>query len=271
MQILLPLGALFAGAAMTFAAPASTPAAPAPTKGDIVDVAANAGSFSTLLAAAEAAGLVDALKSEGPLTVLAPTDDAFAKLGSDTIADLLRPENKETLARILTYHVISGAVDSSAALQARSAPTLAGPEVSFALTNGRLTVNGSVNVVANDVKASNGVIHVIDTVLIPPAPQPEGRLVVGFFSDPPGEELANYLGVDRHKCLLVSRITRGSEAEAAGLRAFDLIFSIDGQPATSSEVKNAKERVGFGGTLGFEVLRRGESIHIDTKVGVERH
>ncbi len=240
-------------------------------KSDIVDVAKSAGQFKTLLAAAKAAGLVDALRSDGPLTVLAPTDDAFAALGEETIKNLLQPENKDTLVRILSYHVVSGSVKAADALKAGSAPTLAGPEVSFALEGGRLRINGEVNVVANDVMASNGVIHIIDQVLIPPAEKPEGRLVIGFFSDPPGEELARYLGVDRNACLLVSEVTKGSAAESAGLRAWDLIVALNGRPATSKSVAAVKEEVGYDGTVDIQILRRGEKMTIHSKVGIETH
>lgn len=132
---------------------------------DIVDTAAAAGSFTTLLAAAEAAGLVDALKGEGPLTVFAPTDDAFAKLPEGTVASLLLPENKDQLAGILKLHVIAGKVKSKdLAGQQIEAETLNGT-VSIDGTDG-VTVNGA-KVISADIKASNGIIHVIDTVLLP--------------------------------------------------------------------------------------------------------
>ncbi|MEM9801170.1 MAG: fasciclin domain-containing protein [Planctomycetota bacterium] len=262
----------FALSATTLMIVPAVPATATPTPiadEDIVQVAKSAGNFKTLLTAAKAAGLVDALQSKGPLTVLAPTDEAFSALGSDTIKDLLRPENRETLARILKYHVISGGVSSADALKAGKAATLAGPEVSFALNNGRLQINDEVNVVANDIGASNGVIHVIDQVLIPPREQPPGRLVIGFFSDPPGEQLARYLGVDRHKSVLVTSVTAGSEAELGGLRAYDLIVAIDGGPATSETIAEAKERAGFGGTIHLSILRRGAEKELDVKVGIE--
>ncbi len=135
-------------------------------KADIVDTAAAAGSFTTLLAAAEAAGLVDALKGEGPLTVFAPTDAAFAALPAGTVETLLKPENKDQLAGILKLHVIAGAKIMAADLagQTTTAETLNGT-VAINGTDG-VTVNGA-KVITADVKASNGVIHVIDTVLLP--------------------------------------------------------------------------------------------------------
>lgn len=136
---------------------------------DIVDTAVEAGAFTTLLAAADAAGLVEALKGEGPLTVFAPTDDAFAALPDGTVASLLEPENKDALAGILMLHVISGKVVSG---------DLAGKTIEAETLNGTLSIDGTdgvtvtaagsaASVVTADVMASNGVIHVIDTVLLP--------------------------------------------------------------------------------------------------------
>ena len=128
---------------------------------DIVDTAVSAGSFKTLVAAVKAAGLVDALKGDGPFTVFAPTDEAFAKLPEGTIAELLKPENKDKLAAILKYHVVSGKVMSGDILAVGNAKTLQGGEVSIGLT-----VDGA-NVIKADIGCSNGVIHVIDSVILP--------------------------------------------------------------------------------------------------------
>jgi uncharacterized surface protein with fasciclin (FAS1) repeats len=136
---------------------------------DIVDVALEAGSFSTLVKAVQAAGLVGTLRGDGPLTVFAPTDEAFGKLPADTIPSLLLPENRDALSRILTYHVIAGRVDSTTALRAAEVKTVEGQSVSIRLEGGRLRINDAT-VVANDIEASNGIIHVIDSVLLPPSP-----------------------------------------------------------------------------------------------------
>ena len=136
--------------------------------GDIVDVAASNGSFNTLVAAVKAAGLVDALKADGPLTVFAPTDDAFAALPAGTVENLLKPENVEQLKAILLYHVVSGKVMSTDLSGTNVAQTLQGATIEIVAGSGGVTVNGA-NVVAADVAASNGVIHVIDAVLLPPA------------------------------------------------------------------------------------------------------
>ncbi len=134
--------------------------------GTIVDVAVAAGSFETLVAAVTAADLVDALSGEGPLTVLAPTDDAFAALPAGLVDCLLLPENKDALTSILTYHVIEGAV-MSGDLTAGDVPTLQGENVTVDLTDGVMFNNATV--IQADVEASNGVIHAIDAVIVPPS------------------------------------------------------------------------------------------------------
>lgn len=132
---------------------------------DIVDTAAAAGSFGTLLAAAEAAGLVDTLKSEGPFTVFAPTDDAFAALPEGTVASLLLPENKDQLVAILTYHVVAGKVMSTDLVDDMEAPTVQGGTLTVDLDSGVMIEAATVT--AADIETSNGVIHVIDAVMLP--------------------------------------------------------------------------------------------------------
>lgn len=133
---------------------------------DIVDTAAGAGKFTTLVTAVKAAGLVDTLKGNGPFTVFAPTDEAFAKLPKGTVEDLLKPENKQKLSDILKYHVVPGKVMSSdIAGKKTKAKTAQGQSVAIDATDG-VTVAGA-NVVTADVSASNGVIHIIDKVIIP--------------------------------------------------------------------------------------------------------
>ena len=132
---------------------------------DIVDTAVAAGSFKTLAAALEAADLVSTLKGKGPFTVFAPTDEAFAKLPAGTIESLLRPENRDKLRRILTYHVVSGKVMAADAMKLRSAKAVSGDTLSIAAMSG-VTIDNA-RVIKADVAASNGVIHVIDTVLLP--------------------------------------------------------------------------------------------------------
>ena len=134
---------------------------------DIVDTAVANGSFTTLAAALKAAGLVDTLKSKGPFTVFAPTDAAFAKLPAGTVDALLKPENREKLRRVLTYHVVSGNVASGEVAKMKSAQAVSGDAVNISLKDGTVLVNNA-KVVTADVAASNGVIHVIDSVLMPP-------------------------------------------------------------------------------------------------------
>ena len=133
---------------------------------DIVDTAIGAGSFGTLVAAVQAAGLVDTLKGDGPFTVFAPTDAAFAALPAGTVDELLKPENKDKLTAILTYHVVAGKVMSGDLSDGLSAATVNGANITIG-TMGGVTVNGA-NVTQADIEASNGVIHVIDAVILPP-------------------------------------------------------------------------------------------------------
>ena len=132
---------------------------------DIVAVAAGNGSFNTLVAAVKAAGLVETLQGPGPFTVFAPTDEAFAKLPKGTVEDLLKPENKAKLVAILTYHVVAGKV-MAADVKTMKAKTVNGQSLDVKVTDGGVTVD-KAKVVTTDVAASNGVIHVIDTVLLP--------------------------------------------------------------------------------------------------------
>jgi uncharacterized surface protein with fasciclin (FAS1) repeats len=133
---------------------------------DIVDVAVAAGQFNTLAAALGAADLIDTLKSEGPFTVFAPTDAAFEKLPAGTVEMLLEPENKDKLIAILTYHVVAGSVMAADVVELDSATTVNGADVTIAVVDGAVRINDAT-VVKADIAASNGVIHVIDTVLLP--------------------------------------------------------------------------------------------------------
>ncbi len=136
-------------------------------KADIVDVATENGSFNTLVAAVKAADLVDTLKGEGPFTVFAPTDDAFAKLPDGTVDMLLMPENKDKLVSILTYHVVPGKVMAADVVKLDKATTVQGGQDVMIKTMGDKVMVNDANVMATDVKAKNGVIHVIDTVIMP--------------------------------------------------------------------------------------------------------
>lgn len=133
---------------------------------DIVDTAVAAGDFKTLAAALQAAGLVDTLKGAGPFTVFAPTDEAFAKLPAGTVESLLKPENKQKLISILTYHVVAGKVMANDVVKLHEAKTVNGQDVKIMVDDGKVMVNNA-NVVKTDIQCSNGVIHVIDAVLLP--------------------------------------------------------------------------------------------------------
>ena len=135
-------------------------------KKDVVDTAVDAGSFNTLVAAVKAADLVDTLKGKGPFTVFAPTDDAFAKLPAGTVEDLLKPENKSKLQGILTYHVVSGKFMSKDVVSLKEAKTVNGQSFTISLDAGNVFVDNA-KVVKVDIECSNGVIHVIDSVILP--------------------------------------------------------------------------------------------------------
>ena len=144
----------------------ATAAFAAPPAQDIVDTAVAAGSFKTLVAAVQAAGLVDTLKGAGPFTVFAPTDGAFAKLPPGTVEDLLKPENKARLVAILTYHVVPGRVMAADVMKVKMATTVNGQAVTVKAGQGSVVVNNA-KVVKADIMCNNGVIHVIDTVMLP--------------------------------------------------------------------------------------------------------
>ncbi|MEQ1903070.1 MAG: fasciclin domain-containing protein [Pirellulaceae bacterium] len=133
----------------------------------MVDTAVGNESFSTLVAAVKAAGLVDTLKGKGPFTVFAPTNEAFAKLPKETLEMLLKPENKDKLTAILTYHVVSGKVMAADVVKLSKAKTVQGQEVKIEVKDGKVMVNNA-QVTATDIPCKNGVIHVIDTVILPP-------------------------------------------------------------------------------------------------------
>jgi transforming growth factor-beta-induced protein len=142
--------------------------APAAQEKDIVDTAVGAGKFGKLVAAVKAAGLVETLKSDGPFTVFAPTDEAFAKLPKGTVESLLKPENLKQLQSILTYHVVSGKVMAADVVKLNSAKTVQGKDVTISAKNGKVKINDA-NVVATDINCKNGVIHIIDSVIMPPS------------------------------------------------------------------------------------------------------
>ena len=175
---------LFATACAPIAAPAATPATPEPTEEaatetsaetttettailDIVDTAVGAGNFTTLVAAVEAAGLVDALKGEGPFTVFAPTDEAFAAIPQETLDTLLADPTGD-LTQILLYHVVEGKVMAADVSDGLEATTLQGAPVNFTVADGSVKINDAT-IVTTDIEAANGVIHVIDAVIMPPA------------------------------------------------------------------------------------------------------
>jgi uncharacterized surface protein with fasciclin (FAS1) repeats len=154
---------IFMAIAMTLSASGMTFAQ---SQKDIVDTAVAAGNFKKLAAALQAAGLVHTLKGPGPFTVFAPTDEAFAKLPAGTLQDLLKPENKQKLISILTYHVVAGKVMANQVVKLHEAKTVNGQDVKITVEGGKVMVDNA-NVVKTDIQCTNGVIHVIDMVLFP--------------------------------------------------------------------------------------------------------
>jgi uncharacterized surface protein with fasciclin (FAS1) repeats len=169
MEFIMRFSALSLAAVLSFGAiatPAFAQTPEAPASDDIVQVATQAGVFNTLLAAATAAGLVETLKGEGPFTVFAPTDEAFAKLPEGTVASLL--ENPEALRGILLYHVVPGRVTAEQVVGLTAATTVNGADIRIAVVDGTVKINDA-SVITADVAASNGVIHIIDAVILPPS------------------------------------------------------------------------------------------------------
>jgi uncharacterized surface protein with fasciclin (FAS1) repeats len=163
----LTVGSVMAGKRCSSSAQAtSAPAHECTESKDIVDTAVGAGKFKTLAAALKAAGLVETLKGHGTFTVFAPTDEAFAKLPAGTVESLLKPENKDKLVKILTYHVVSGKVTAAEVVKLSKAKTVQGSEVKIHVEDGKVRVDNA-NVVKTDIAASNGIIHVIDAVILP--------------------------------------------------------------------------------------------------------
>ena len=167
LLISLAAVALVVSACSTAASPTPEPATPSPAPaGDIVAVATEAGSFTTLLTAATAAGLVETLQGEGPYTVFAPTDEAFAALPAGTLDALLA--DPEALKKVLLYHVVEGKVTSDQIVGMTTATSVEGSPIAISVKDGTVYLNDSAKVVTVDVMASNGVIHVIDAVILPP-------------------------------------------------------------------------------------------------------
>jgi uncharacterized surface protein with fasciclin (FAS1) repeats len=166
LKIMVRMTSIATAAVLVLSVALGAYARPKAASQDIVDTAVAAGSFKTLAAALQAAGLVDTLKGKGPFTVFAPTDEAFAKLPAGTVEDLLRPENKEKLVAILTYHVVPGRDLASQVTKMSSAKTVNGQSLTISVNGGTVMVDNA-KVIKTDILCSNGVIHVIDSVMLP--------------------------------------------------------------------------------------------------------
>lgn len=215
---------------------------------NIVQTAADAGQFETLIAAAKAAGLAGALSGDGPLTVFAPTDEAFAALPAGTVETLLKPENRDQLARILKFHVVSGRVGSDQLADGASVETLAGENARFTATEGGFAIEGA-RITATDIAASNGIVHVIDRVILPPesvsAVSPEGLIRMAVNRGAPmfnhgnhqatvdlytvtAQSLVSFADLDDAQRQRLSRgILESRQAESAGRAAWILRYALD--------------------------------------------
>ena len=233
--------------------------------GDIVDVAAGNKSFRTLVAAVKAAGLVETLKSKGPFTVFAPTDEAFSKLPKGTVESLLKPENKKKLVSILTYHVLPGKVQAKDVKSGR-VKTVNGSSVELRVYRGAVTVD-KAKVVATDVMASNGVIHVIDRVIIPPSSGSHGR------SSQSKSTSRGYLGVSiepssRPRGVRIQRVYPNTGAAKAHLKTGDVIQKINGASLTnSSSLISRLSETKAGQKVTLLVFREGKSGTVQVQLG----
>jgi len=196
---------------------------------DIVDTAVAAGTFNTLAAALTAADLVTTLKGAGPFTVFAPTDAAFAKLPAGTVDNLLKPENKATLQSILTYHVVAGKVLAADVVKLTKATTVQGKDVAISVSGSTVKVNDAT-VTATDVMASNGVIHVIDTVLMPPSAGAGGTGGAGGMGGTAGMGgMGGTAGTAALKDIVDTAVAAGTfKTLAAALTAADLVTTLKG-------------------------------------------
>lgn len=213
-----------------------------PSSSTIPQVATSAGNFGTLLAAASAAGLADTLGTSGPFTVFAPTDDAFNKLPEGTVANLLKPENKQQLIDILKYHVVSGRVYDMDAVKAKQATTLLGRSIQVGVSEKGISINDA-NVVAKNIEASNGVIHVIDSVLLPPSNQPMTPLAtISMIETAINEGSTVFNAGDHHACAAVYMTTLKTISENGVTGASPHTMNLINTTMQSSQHHNATDK-----------------------------
>ena len=250
---------------------------------NIVETAVSAGSFKTLTAALTAAGLVDTLKGNGPFTVFAPTDEAFAKLPPGTVENLLKPENKAMLIDILTYHVVSGNVPSGTAIKLTEATALNNKKIKLEAKEGALFLN-TAKVTTADVKCSNGVIHIIDAVLMPPA----GREVapkeamsdsnvscmnstLGVFVGAMSQAVQARQSLPEGVGVLVETVAADSLASKAGVMESDVIRAFNDQVVSSpcqfisliNQAQSLANAFGVASKVSLTIVRGGKDKVID--------
>lgn len=249
-----------------------------PNTRDLLTTLKAEGRFRTLLELVDEASLEDFVEQNAPLTFFAPTDEAFAKLDRYIVADLERSRNRAVLTELLKRHIVPGEHPVDSLIGSGPVSSLAGSPISVSRTPDALIASdpsgtSRANLVRTDLDGPGGVVHQIDTVLLPPDGLkivPDGRLIVGVFTDSVSQSLAAQLNVRPRECLLITGLTRGGPSERAGLKANDVVVLVDDLPATSGNLDLLKSRKGFGGVIRFDIIRAGQRLTIPVTVGVER-
>lgn len=249
-----------------------------PTTRDIRSALDASGRFTTFLSLLDRAGDTEFFAPGAQVTLFAPTDDAFKSMPPDTIAMLKSSRNRESLRSLLENHIVTGRLTIESALASTPVQTKLGSSLRVERDQtSRVRIQFSeksfTTVLAADLSATNGLIHVVDAPIIPPAGlklTPEGRLVVGIHVNETGPVLSSQFALDGKRALVVEGLTRGGPAETAGVRVNDVIVTFNGHIATNSELTRIKSEVGYRGVIEFIIFRKGEKMVINVPVGVER-
>jgi len=249
-----------------------------PNTRDLLSTLKAEGRFRTLLELVDEGDLEDFIEQNAPLTLFAPSDEAFAKLDQYIVADLQRSRNRAALTDLLKRHILPGELPADALIGRGPVSSLAGAPLFVTRTPEAVTVadpsgNSRATVTRVDLDGPGGVIHQIDSVILPPDGLkivPDGRLVVGVFPTAVSESLASQLGLRQRECFLVSNVVRDGPAVRAGLRKNDVVVFLDELPATSANLDLLKDRKGFGGVIQFDIIRSGERMTVPVTVGVDR-
>lgn len=249
-----------------------------PTTRDIRATLEASGRFGRFLSLLDAADEDELFPPGAQVTLLAPTDSAFGALSNESIAMLKTRRNRDALRSLLENHIISSRLTTEQAVAQGSVQTSLGSTLRASRDDSdhvrlRFTEKDTATVLAADLETTNGLVQVVDSVIVPPAGLrlvPDGRLVVGLFLDRAGSVLASQFALDGETAMVVSNLTSGGPAEEAGIQKNDVVVAINGRIATSSELSEAKAKAGYGGLVEFTIYRKGEKLLIKVPVGVER-